>query len=116
MLFHAPADALCRSVDEPRQPAVTERRHERQQKIRPLGLVGDAQRRADGPHQPQHPEVAGRVVGKVAVAVKSGGTLGGQLVAPGHKAAHVIGVAVRHKGQHQAQQQGTAQQHPEALI
>ena len=73
-----------------------------QQKIGPAGFIAQLERLAHQADQPQHKDVAGRVVRKIIGAVKGRGTFAGQLIPPGHKAAHIIGVAFSNKGQQQA--------------
>ena len=96
-----------------RTGAVAQGGHQRKQQIGALVLKAQMQRPAQLPHQPQHIQIAGGIVRKIALAVKGGGAAGGQLVAPRHKAAHVVGVALHHQRQQKAQQQRSGQNQPE---
>ena len=97
-LPHIPAADM---VQQHHSGTITDCGDQCQQKIGPAGFIAQLERLAHQADQPQHKDVAGRVVRKIIGTVKGRGTFAGQLIPPGHKAAHIIGVAFSNKGQQQ---------------
>ena len=108
--------ALPQLRHQPCGGAIADGGHKGQQNFERCTVKGKAKSPLQQPYQPQHIQVAGRVVGKIALAVKGGGTAFRHFGAPGGKAAHVVGVAFGHGGQQQPQHKSAPQQEPESAI
>ena len=116
---HAPPvrqAALPQLRHQPRGGAVADGRHQRQQHFKHCTVkiqLKDFLHRAD---RAQHIQVAGRVVGKIALAVKGGGTGLRHFGSPRAKAAHIVGVARRYRRQQQPQHKSAPQHKPESAL
>ena len=108
--------ALPQLRHQPCGGAIADGGHKGQQNFERCTVKGESKSPLQQPHQPQHIQVAGRVVGKITLAVKGGGAGLRHFGSPRAKAAHIVGVALRYRRQQQPQHKSAPQQEPESAI